>query len=177
MKNIHILLIALFSVAGSSIVLAEQESYIVGNNAFLEIKDVHRQSESWAMCAATYDLMADIVAESEPARSNQLRDYANGAELAVLISIVADGLGPDINPEKFDALWSSAKVTGSELPKTRYNMLLAEAESASKSDAAPFLEKLAATMRICASNLDAQQAYIDIWRELAKSGLLQMPKN
>ena len=150
--------------------------YVDGSKSFLEIKDVNRQAEAWAMCAATYDVMAEILSKSQPARSQQLKELANGAEVTVTMAIVSDGLTPDISQERFNALWSMAKLAGTELPSTRRTMLAADAELSSGKEAEEFLGNLSATMEICFKNLEGQQMYIDLWRELAKSGLLQLPK-
>jgi hypothetical protein len=150
--------------------------YVDGSKSFLEIKDVNRQAEAWAMCAATYDVMAEILSESQPARSQQLKELANGAEVTVTMAIVSDGLTPDITQDRFNALWSMAQLSGTELPRTRRTMLAADEESSAGEKAKEFFSNLSATMEICFKNLEGQQMYIDLWRELAKSGLLQMPK-
>lgn len=149
--------------------------YVDGSKSFLEIKDVNRQAEAWAICAATYDYMAGILSETQPARSKQLSELANGAEVAVTMAIVSDGLDPEISQDRFNALWSMAKLSGTELPKTRFTMLAAEAEADTGKNNAVFLKNLTATFEICIRNLEGQQTYIDTWRELAKSGLLQIP--
>jgi len=150
--------------------------YVVANKSFLEIKDINRQAEAWAMCAATYDAMAEILAQERPARAKQISDLANGAELAVTMSMVTDRLDTDITPAQFDALWKIAQVAGETLPETRRTMLLAEMESSKdKENGNAFLENLSATFEVCINNLSGQQMYIDSWRELAKSGLLKLP--
>lgn len=151
------------------------KSYVDGTKGFIEIKDSNRQAEAWAMCAAAYDVMAEILLSSTPARSKQLTDLANGAELAVIISMVANKLDKDMSPEKFNNLWSFAKISGAELPKTRRTILLADFESDESEGSVVFVADLSKTVEVCISNLEAQQTYIDIWRELATSGLLQMP--
>lgn len=148
--------------------------YLDVSNSFLEIKDVNRQAEAWAMCAATYDYMAGILSDTQPARSKQLSELANGAEVAVTMAIVSDGLDSEISQDRFNALWSMAKLSGTELPKTRFTMLAAEAEADTGNNAV-FLKNLTATLEVCIRNLEGQQMYIDTWRELAKSGLLQIP--
>lgn len=153
---------------------ADATPYVDGSKSFLEIKDVNRQAEAWAMCAATYDYMAGILSEAQPARSKQISELANGAEVAVTMAIVSDGLDPEISQDRFNALWSMAKLSGTELPKTRFTMLDAEAEADTGNNAV-FLKNLTATFEICIRNLEGQQMYIDTWRELAKSGLLQIP--
>jgi len=173
-KGLMIILLLVFSVQ----LVAENyigKSYVDATKGFLEIKDPNRQAEAWAMCAASYDVMAEILTSTAPARSKQLADLANGAELAVMISMVANKLDKDLTPEKFNNLWGFSKISGAELPKTRRNVLLADFESDNSEGSVVFVADLSKTVEVCASNLEDQQTYIDIWRELATSGLLQMP--
>ena len=150
--------------------------YVDGSKTFLEIKDVNRQAEAWAMCAATYDVMAQILSEFQPARAEQLRDLAKGAKVTVIMAIASDGLDPDITQERFNALWAMAKLGGTELSSTMRTMLAADAKSSIGKEAEVFIGNLSATMEICFKNLRGQRMYIDSWRELAKSGKLQLSK-
>lgn len=152
-----------------------ENAYVDGSKPFLEIKDVHRQAEAWGTCSATYDVMSMLLAESNPAQAKQYSDLGNGASMAVVMAHVADGLSPDISPESFNSLWGYSKTLADSIPETKKTMILAEAESLGESGTEKFIAKLATTLKICMANLEAQQTYIDTWRELAKSGLLTMP--
>ena len=54
-------------------------------------------------------------------------------------------------------------------------MILADAETLGGSGTEEFVTKIAATATVCAANLKGQQFYIDLWRDLAKSGVLAFP--
>jgi hypothetical protein len=164
--------LTIFDVSGAE----NPTPYVDGSILFFEIEDVNRQAEAWAMCAATYDVMAEIMTSSHPARSQQLRELANGSEVAVTMAIVLDGLEPDMSQDRFNALWSMAKLASTEIPSTKRTMLAADAESIKGKEGEVFLGNLSATLEICIKNLEGQQMYIDSWRELAKSGLLKFPK-
>jgi hypothetical protein len=56
-------------------------------------------------------------------------------------------------------------------------MILADAETLGESGSEKFIERVAETTKVCMSNLEVQQTYIDTWRELAKSSLLTTPNN
>ena len=86
------------------------------------------------------------------------------------------GLSSDITPSEFAALWSYSKTLGDTITETRSTMIMADAESLGAKGAETFIKKLSATIKVCQSNLEAQQSYIDLWRELAKSGLLTQSK-
>lgn len=151
-----------------------KESYVDGSRPFLAIEDVNRQSEAWATCAATYNAMAELFGET-PAQSKQFKELGNGAALCVTMSLVAKDLNENITPSQFNALWSYAKMAGSEWPQSHMTTILADAERTPKENANQFLGKLTNSFEICMGNLEGQQFYIDMWRELAKSGLLQTP--
>ncbi len=178
-KKLVFIAISLSSTTSTNVVAADKANgtpYVDSNKPFLEIKDVNRQAEAWAMCAATYDVIAEILIDTQPARSQYLKNLANGAEIAAGMSVVVDGIVPDITQERFNSLWEVAKLTMTELPKTSQTMLLADSESTSnKAAAEAYFANLNATMNVCFKNLEAQQMYIDAWRELAKSGLLKLP--
>lgn len=149
--------------------------YVDSSKPFITIEDPNRQAEAWAMCAAAYDFTASIISKSAPARAKQLGDLANGAEAAVTMTIVADGLDDETTPEKFNALWSMGKLLGKELPESRKTTLAAELEAHSGERVSIFLANLTATVHTCMQNLEGQQAYIDMWRTLATSGMLKAP--
>lgn len=159
----------------------KEESFVDGSKPFITIEDVNRQAEAWAMCAAVYNFVAEMFAESNPASSNLSKDMSRGAGLAAIMSIVQDGL-PKIDTEdadegmrRFGSLWSSAKITGTELPKTRTTMLLAQQEMLSENEVEGFYAKVGKTVEICTANSKDQQMYIDLYREMTKTGLLEAP--
>jgi len=156
-------------------VMAEGKSYVDEVVKIIDIQDPHREAEAWGICAAAYDLMSEIMQESAPARAKQLGDLANGAELAVIISMIASEIDDKMTPEKFDNVWNFSKLSGGEIPKTMRTRLLADLESDSSKDKSVFLSNLGKTVAVCAGNLESQQKYIDLWRDLAKSGLLKIP--
>ncbi|MBK8970504.1 MAG: hypothetical protein IPM37_03715 [Hahellaceae bacterium] len=170
-----------FAVASAFILLApaslaEERSYVDEVPKIIELSDPNREAQAWAMCAAAYELTAEIVRPSAPARANQLSELANGAELAVVISMVAPEINDDLTQEKFATVWRFSVKTGGEIPKTMKTALLADYEADQSARNSKFLGDLAKTVGVCMSNLEGQQQYIDVWRSLAKSGLLQMPE-
>ena len=146
-------------------------SYVEADKPFLEISDVNREAEAWAMCSAAYNALSEILSQEQPARAKQMNQLANGAEVAVTMSLFSDGLASDISSDRFESLWSAAKLSGTEIPKTSRTMLAAEAES----NPDDFMHNMMATFEVCMDNISAQQMYIDMWRELAKSGMVRLP--
>lgn len=154
---------------------SDEDAYVDGDKPFLEIKDVNRQAEAWGTCSATYNVMSMLLTESNSAQAKEYSNLGSGAAVAVVMTHVADGLSADMNPDRFNSLWSYSQILGDSIPETSKTMILAEAETLGESDAGSFITKLAETVKICMANLESQQLYIDTWRELAKSGLLTMP--
>lgn len=151
-------------------------TYLAEEKPFIAIKDVNREAEAWATCAASYDIMAELIGP-QSARAQQLSELANGSELAVTMALVIDDLSEEMEPERFEALWTYAKHAGQEIPKTRRTAILADAETLGSDNSEMFVNKISETVKICVENLELQQMYIDMWRELAKSGLLKLPKD
>lgn len=156
------------------VAVAEDDSYLNVEGKIIEIADVNRQAEAWGTCAAAYDVLA-MFFEDQPARAQQFRNFGNGAELAVIMTHISDGLDQDMGQQEFSSLWNYSKTLGESIPETRKTTMLADAESAGKEGMDEFLQRVGNTVKQCVSNLDGQQAYIDTWRELAKSGLLSIP--
>ncbi len=155
------------------------EPYVDGSKSFLEIKDPNRQAEAWAMCAAAYDFAAELTADSKPAHSQKLSEMANGAKLAITMSIVSEGLREAANSdnirERFSALWNMGKLAGESLPEISRTQLEVELESTPDGDVSIFLLNLFDTVDVCFRNAKAQQFYTDSWRDLYKSGMLKSP--
>ncbi len=55
-------------------------------------------------------------------------------------------------------------------------MILADGEALGDSNFEKFASKIGASVKVCVANMEAQQAYIDLYRQMAKSGLLTLPE-
>ena len=167
-KNVLVIVLAFFSIPVFG------QTFLIGNPSFKSINDVNREGESWAVCSATYDIMSELIG-ADTAQGLQYGQYANGAEVALTMALVSDGLTKSLEPKKFSALWSYAQLAGKEWPKTRMTYILAEGEKSGAKEIDAYITKLGNTMKVCMDNLETQQKYIDLWRELAKSGIVQLP--
>ena len=154
------------------------DSYVDGSKPLIQIESADQQAQAWATCAAAYDIISAILKTLEqPAQSQQMRDFGHGAQLAVGMTLVVDDLTPDITKERFALIWTLSQAAMKNYPEVKRTGMLADAERLGKDGYGKFVDDIAATVKICVSNLEAQQAYIDTWRELAKSGLLEFPEN
>jgi hypothetical protein len=88
---------------------------------------------------------------------------------------VAKGLRPDLTPEGFSALWNFSKTLGDSITEIQTTRIMADAERLGNEGVTTWIEKVLATTKICTQNVEAQQTYIELWRELAKSGVLAIP--
>ena len=169
MRKTILLLLAITSQAYA------QDTYLMGETSFRNIMDVNRQAESWGTCAAVYEITATLY-EGEPKQVKKFQDLANGAKLSVIMTHVSDSIEKDTSVEAFDATWEYSKTLGDSIPETRKTSILADAEKLGEAGLEEYLLRLAETLKVCASNTDAQLIYIDLWRSLAKSGLLTFDK-
>lgn len=169
----RIISFALLVLAVSSSAFAD--AYVDASLPFLDIRDSNQQAEAWAVCAASYDIMSTIMEPRAPARAKQLSGLGDGAQLAVGMALVINDLEPDIPLERFKTLWASSAAAMTEWPQARLTSILADAEKLGTERADEFGRKINATVVACMSNLEAQRMYIESWRELVKSGLLELP--
>lgn len=172
MKAVLIGFLAGFAIVTNFSYAQSVDTYLSAKTEFITITDANRQAEAWATCAATYDILASFL-DVGSAQAQEIKNMGNGAALAVSMTSVAAGFTENISQERFNALWNYSKTLSQTLPDARRTMILADAERL-KNDQQRFVDKLMATARICMENVDAQQKYIDFWRELAKSGLLKV---
>lgn len=154
------------------------EPYVT-DSIFINIDDVNREAEAWAVCSASYELLSKFVEEKE-ATSKVLLEKSNGAKMAVVMSIVFDKVdrreAEDFTVKEFNATWSYSKLAMQSLPESKMASIMADAERLSAAgQIQQFVDNLTDTIEICQRNSDGQQMYIDFWRELAKSGLLTTP--
>jgi hypothetical protein len=164
---------------GRLLLVSEPEPYVSGNVPFVSITDVNQEAKAWAICSASYELVSEITRDmlNQPAMAEHLMNLSRGASLAVGISQVADMFGQEGLPstERFNSTWAFSKHTMEEIPKAQMAWILADAELLGEEGFDIFVQKLGATVQVCQSNLKEQQMYIDLWREIAKSGLLEIP--
>lgn len=174
MKSHTLLSLLLFMGLAQTAFADQRLSYVDGSEPFLLINDANRQGEAWGICAAAYEIMSALM-ESGSAQAQQYKNLSNGASLAVVMTHVSKGLSSDMSQDSFNALWNYSKTLADSVPEVQKTMILADAESLGESGKGQFIERLGATVKVCVNNLDGQQTYVDTWRELAKSGLIQVP--
>ena len=170
MKKYIAILLLVFSSS------AFAEAYVDGSKPFTAIQDANQEADAWASCSASFEVTAEVLAEfSQPAQSKQMQELAYGAELAVGVSLVVNELSTDITPERFNAIWAFSKMAMDAWPASKRTAIMADAERLGKDGFEEFMSRVGETNKICISNLETQQMYIDIWRDLYKSGLLVTP--
>ena len=101
--------------------------------------------------------------------------------MAVAVIFVVSALGTsseDVSPSRFNATWDYAKVAMTEMPSALQTIIDANIEMGMKgtTDLKNEVQTIIDGATVCIKNLEYQQAYIYIWRELATSGLLTLPK-
>lgn len=150
------------------------------------IQEKHERARVWATCAAVYDTAAVISEriQKKPVEAKEYRQMANGSEVAVAMTFVSDVIinldkkNTELIAAKFNATWDFAKTAMNAMPETIKTTINANLERAFKGDGDLDSEitNIYSAVGICMKNVKAQQAYINMWRELASSGLLTFQK-
>jgi len=152
-----------------------QDTYLNGGTSFRDIEDVNKEAESWGTCAAAYEIAAKLY-EGDPEQIKKFQDLAKGAKLSVIMTHVSDSIEKSTSVEAFDTTWEYSKPLGDSISESRKASILAEAEELGDAGLKEYLLKLSETLKVCASNTDAQKIYIELWKSLAESGLLTFEK-
>lgn len=145
------------------------ESFIDTELQILEIEVVARQAEAWATCAALYRIYAALFEEDAPATAMTFSNQANGADVAIMMTYIGASIDEGDSADAFVATAKFAATAMESLPETQSAWILAMAET---QDPEKWFLDAQATMDYCVSNQEAQQFHVDMWRELAQSGLL-----
>jgi hypothetical protein len=143
----------------------------------------HEQARLWATCAALYNTLAALndTVWKNPAQAKQFNNMGNGAEVAVAMTFVVSAFGTstkDLSPSKFNATWDYAKVAMKEIPAAQQAAIDANMELGlnGTTNLKDEVQAIIDGANVCIENVELQQTYIDIWRELASSGLLTLPE-
>ena len=131
-----------------------------------------KQSKAWATCAVAFDLAGLLFADGNDASavSEQEKQRSNGAKLASGMTFVFNAFENEApTPEVFQAKWKLAKLAMESNYTTISTSVFASIESNSEEALAGYLP----TYQACIGWLEPQQIYVDFWRELYGSGLLQ----
>lgn len=172
LKRITSSLILLVSLLITNLAIADTHTFLSDNEIFIEIENPNREAEAWAVCSASLDILAEIVLEDSPAQAKEISQQANGASVAIAMSIIMDGIDEEKSPEQVSNMMKFAATQMTSLVDVQGTAILSELEMMSKSSQTDkFMDKLGNTAVVCTKNLEAQQMYIDMWREMAKSGL------
>jgi hypothetical protein len=164
----------LLMTLASSAISEVPSSYISSTKPFLEIKDPNRQADAWGTCAAAYQITAELM-EVDSNNAKLFKEQSNGASVAVVMTHVHAGLKKDMKQFEFNALWKFSKTLMQSIPEVQRTRILSDLEYSAENGSSMFFDKLKNTLEICTKNLNGQQFYVDAWRNLAKSGLLQIP--
>ena len=151
------------------------DSYLPHISNIAELTDLNRQADAWATCSVIYDFYSEIVSSNETTATTELlKQQSNGAIMAILMSQLI-GLEESASEEQFTATYKYGQHLMETLPSQKELQIKSELEmlSVQKKPVAPVTDRILNTFKVCQSSLSLQQAYIDLFRELAKSGMIQ----
>lgn len=143
-------------------------------SSFLSIDDKEAQAMEWAKCSASFDLLGDFLEAEKPATAQKLHDLSRGAKVAVMMSLLSKELNPSLTPEAFNAKHKFAQLAMTTYPEMALTNIYSNWEIDEATDSQK-IDSISKNTVICMENIQAQQMYINLWRELAQSGLLQLP--
>jgi len=132
----------------------------------------HDQSRVWSTCAVVHDLVALFDKEGlESPSAQESKNQSRGAKLASWMVFVADYLksSEDPSPAEFSAKWQMGKMIMDSNFETTKTSIVADLDGNPEET----LKKIVPTYQYCLNVLPVQQTYIDLWREMYGSGLVQ----
>lgn len=166
LKNSLILLLALCSGVTQG---KEQDSYLSSTAPFITYENINDEVLAWATCAATMDILAEVYKSDNPSTSEQLNNLANGAEVAILMSQVSRVLSKDdFEVSELNATITYGKMQMDEAPNVQKQVILSELELEGLE---LVTTKLTTTLKLCSENNELQKIYVDMMRDLARSGI------
>lgn len=170
MKFINITVIALSITLVQGFAFASSEkNYLDIDGPFISAKNINDEVQAWAVCAAGLKVLSEILKEDKPNTATQLNNLANGASLSILMSQVSRLISiEEIDIKKLNATIEYGKLQMDEMPKVEQSRILSDLEL---SGAEVMMEKLTKTMNQCIENNESQKMYVEMMRELAKSGV------
>lgn len=158
---------------------AEGVSFIDYKTPYVLIDDPHRQAEVWATCHVAYEIVSRMMKKQSPAQSDQFHQFANGAKVAIIMTYIRDAMddmeskSPDLASSRFNASIEFGKLAAESLPETKTTALMAIFEAGNEQQQTKWFADIGATINGCVENLEGQQLLIDLWRDLATSGILK----
>lgn len=168
----------LFILSVSTVSAASNESagtYLPHINDISEITDPNRQAEAWATCAVIYDFYSDLIGSSQTkATAELLKQQRNGAKISILMSQLI-ALKEDSSDDEFKATYKYGQHLMEVLPSQKELQIQSDFEllSGQNKTIEHLTNKILNTYKVCQNSSRLQQTYIDLFRELAKSGLIQ----
>lgn len=173
MKKIFCISMLALVVSTASISAEQNETFLATNHDFEKIVDSNREADTWATCAASLEILSIVIQEHSPAQSKKMKQLSNGALVSAGMSLIVDELDQDLSPERFAELWNYSRQQMQSLYDVQQTSILAELEmSQTESQKNSFLTKVSNTVAVCSQNSDLQRLYVDMTREVAKSGML-----
>lgn len=149
------------------------ETWLMGPEDFSANRDPSSQSKQWITCAATYEFTAQFVfGEQNKAQSDAFHNLSNGAVMAATMAMVSTARH-SLTREEILAEWEPIRAKRKWISLIKASLdteqvaLMAGFES---DQVGAFSDLLVATSKICQANLDTQQEYIDLWRNLYDLG-------
>jgi hypothetical protein len=101
------------------------------------------------------------------------KNLSNGAKAAVAMTFIKPTLvsAEEFNEKKYEATVTYATEAMNFLPEAALTSIMADYDLRGTD---VWFKNVTKTLKVCTENLEEQQAYIDLWRTLATSGLMKL---
>lgn len=133
-------------------------------------------ADAFGICSASYEILA------VGPNTELFRQFANGAKMAlgmIPVAYVIDKSGghsdkiPADHPELVEAI-GTAQRAGMMILESETTTHRTRIVSTMSADPEYFSAAMENTIGVCQANLDYQQEYVDLWRDLVAGGWIQL---
>ena len=171
-------LLALFVAATVGMQKVEASTFFGSINSDFSKLDQSDAADAFGICAASYEIL------SVGNNAALFRQFANGTSMALgmlpVRRIIEANKGyQDKKPSNHPQLVASIAVAlqaGQMTMESEITTHKTRINSFSSSNAKAFAIKMENTINVCTKNLDFQQEYIDLWRDLVARGWITLPR-
>jgi hypothetical protein len=156
-------------VARNGLAAEPDSSYLASKEPFIGMENINDEVQAWATCSASLNILSNIMKDESPNMALQLNNLSNGSDVAILMSQVSRVLADeDFDINELNATIAYGKLQMDEMPKAEQARILSDLEVYGFE---VMMIKLNGTLEQCVKNNEAQKIYVDMMRDMVKSGV------
>ena len=156
-------------VARNGLAAEPDSSYLASKEPFIGLENINDEVQAWATCSASLNILSNIMKDESPNMALQLNNLSNGSDVAILMSQVSRVLADeDFDINELNATITYGKLQMDEMPKAEQARILSDLEAYGFE---VMMIKLNGTLEQCVKNNEAQKMYVDMMRDMVRSGV------